>query len=855
MFDRKSEKSMRDVRIGLLALMLAGVFSPALADPTKSTGVRPLLVTYGPRAAAIEGDHDFAQTIYFSVPASLGEGSETLYLKVFDPDSSNRFDTPFGAWGDTVTRYTLSGGTGAFVGSGGGLSGGVVGGGTNLFESFGKDHGTDGQWSTLTAFEAGAGELRGDRRVFRVDIEGLKGNDGNVFDIAVSTGEGENIAPAGLRMFSYLPTLRVPDDQTLVELRFEVPADATALTVNNFDASGGAVNFTSRFRSVSLGSSGQGVWDKSTFDIASDERGTMAAITVAGGAEIPNDLSVYITDQAGAAVPVQLPLRAWGGRNTRPAITAALSPRGCGGMVFSAIGTGDGDGDRLSYEWRFDDGRVERGPRIERRFKPGDYSVRLEVRDDSGQIGDGAARDIDFLIKARPVARITGPVVVAQDAPVRFDGSGSTTGARWSLPTYTWTFPGGAGAEGAKVETVFTQPGPQTVRLEVRDDSGLPCDNDDAEFDVLVNAAPVAVAGADAFVAVGEAVAFDASGSADANGDDLSYAWDFGDGNTAAGAAVSHGFKAPGTYPVGLVVDDGAGVSNSSASDSVVVRVNAPPQAHPGSDLTVAVGETITFDGSGSTDPDGNILVYGWDFGDGGASSGVAPVYAYPRTGSYRVQLTVTDDSGLGNKTASAAMTVTVVDAVNLPPVADAGEPREVIVGAQVHFDAGRSTDPDGNIIAYDWDFGDGGKASGLTPVHSFWSTGQYQVQLTVRDDSGLANDTASTTATVNVIDRPNTAPSAAAGPDRNVTVGEIITFNAGRSTDPDGNIIAYTWDFGNGDTARGIETPYAYHSPGRYQVSLTVTDGTGPEARSATDTATTIVKPLKSSAIAGELQ
>jgi len=130
----------------------------------------PLLINYGKQGAPIEGDHDFTQTIYFSVPAGPGEVGETFYLRVFDPDAAGLLDTIYGStWpveGDTVTRYSLYGGSGAFVGSGAGLAGGVVGGGTVLFEkSFGKDHGTDGQWLTLTAFAVGAGELRGDRRL------------------------------------------------------------------------------------------------------------------------------------------------------------------------------------------------------------------------------------------------------------------------------------------------------------------------------------------------------------------------------------------------------------------------------------------------------------------------------------------------------------------------------------------------------------------------------------------------------------------------------------------------------------------------------------------------------------------
>ncbi|MHA1545154.1 MAG: PKD domain-containing protein [Alphaproteobacteria bacterium] len=692
--------------------------------------------------------------------------------------------------------------------------------------SFGSDHGLDGVWRTLKSFAAEGGALRDGRRLFRVDVEGLKGNDGNVFDLTVSTKPQANAKPWGLKMFSYLPTFRVPDDETLIELRFRVPKSATALTVHNYDASGGAMFFTSRYRSVRLVSSGQGVWDKSTIKVSADERGALAAITVAGGAEIPNDLSVYITDASGAAVPMALPLRAWAG-NARPVISALASPRGCGGMAFDAAGTTDADGNKLSYLWRFSDGRVSQGAQVARKFSPDQYSARLEVRDGSGLVGDGAVQKLDFKVKARPMARTSGPTIVAQGAPVRFDGSGSTTGAGWTISNYAWTFP--QGPESGPVAThVFAGHGPRMVRLEVRDSSGHPCDSAKAEFGVWVNAAPVAMLQPQARVAVGESIIFDSTGSSDVDGDVLEFSWNFGDGATATGPGPSHAYAVPGEYRVVLAVDDGAGVGNAVARETIIVQVNAPPVARPGPDMTVTIGQKFRFNGAGSTDADGNILSYQWDFGNGRRGAGVAPIFAYAKTGQYRVRLTVADDAGLANSTGSATMVVRVVDGANLAPVADAGISREVIVGTLVTFDATGSKDPDGNLIAYDWDFGDGGRATGLTPTHSFWRTGKYDVRLTVRDDSGLANASASTIVTLRVIDQPNIAPIAHAGPDRAVTVGEIITFNGYKSTDPDGNIVAYNWNFGNGHTATGIRVQYAYPKAGRYVAILTVTDDSG---------------------------
>lgn len=92
--------------------------------------------------------------------------------------------------------------------------------------------------------------------------------------------------------------------------------------------------------------------------------------------------------------------------------------------------------------------------------------------------------------------------------------------------------------------------------------------------------------------------------------------------------------------------------------------------------------------------------------------------------------------------------TATVLDNDSQPPVADAGEPCSGIQGCPVEFDGSGSSDPDGTIVDYQWDFGDGGTASGETAAHTYAAPGVYTVTLTVTDDSG-ASDTASTAATI----------------------------------------------------------------------------------------------------------
>ena len=230
---------------------------------------------------------------------------------------------------------------------------------------------------------------------------------------------------------------------------------------------------------------------------------------------------------------------------------------------------------------------------------------------------------------------------------------------------------------------------------------------------------------------------------------------------------------------------------------SVPVHVRPAPVADAGEPVTAAPGEPVAFDGSGSTPSDSPLTGYHWTFADGAEAEGAAATHAYERPGLYRAVLRVEDESGHPCDFGSATREVTV----NFPPVAEAGEAQSAATGETITLGGGASYDVDGKVATHRWDMGDGTRLDGATVTHAYADPGVYTATLTVTDNSGVANATTTDTVTLTV----NAPPvPVATGPDRPIAVGEIAAIDGSASTDADGAILSWSWDFGDGATGRG---------------------------------------------------
>lgn len=232
--------------------------------------------------------------------------------------------------------------------------------------------------------------------------------------------------------------------------------------------------------------------------------------------------------------------------------------------------------------------------------------------------------------------------------------------------------------------------------------------------------------------------AFSSAGSVDPGGAIVSYAWSFGDGTSSADAEATHTYAASGTYDVTLTVTDAQGATDSVTGQVSVTFVD---QAPVGSFTATCTGRACSFDASASSDAEGPLAGYDWDFGDGTTASGATASHTFGADGSFDVVLTVTDAAG-GTDTETQAVDVVYVFS---PPVASFTTSCAQLACA---FDAAASNDADGPIVAYAWTFGDGGTGTGVAPSHGFPLSGSYAVTLTVTDAQGV---TATSTSTVDV--------------------------------------------------------------------------------------------------------
>lgn len=552
--------------------------------------------------------------------------------------------------------------------------------------------------------------------------------------------------------------------------------------------------------------------------------------------------------------------------------------------VFDATASTDSDGQVASYDWTFGDGSTGSGATTSHRYaEAGTYPVTLTVTDNDGA---SASSTVDVIVTGAANSPYANAVLdsgatsywrLAESSGQFFDtaafsdlnvGSGVSRGQTGALASDPNAAAGFDGTDSGLAATQTAIPGPNVFSAELwfnttttsggkifgfgNNNSGMSSNYDrhiyldpagylyfgvyTGELRTVRSVNPVndgawhqvvATLGPEGLSLYVDGVL--AETRADTTfGQSYDGYWRIGGDTSWSGAPFFDGLvDEVAVYPTSLPAQV---ASEHYALGRQVANVA------PAAQLSLqANGLQLSADGSGSADTDGTIADYSWDFGDGTAPvSGATVSHDYAAGGTYPVTLTVTDDDGATNV---ATQTVTVT-APNAAPTAAFDS---VATDLSVAFDGSGSSDADGTIAGYSWDFGDStAPASGVSPTHTYAVAGTYSVTLTVTDDDG-AQGVITTQVSVNAPPPPNEAPNAVF---TSTATDLSVAFNAGDSTDSDGTIVGYTWNFGDSTAlGSGVTTTHAYAAAGTYPVTLTVTDDDGTTA-TVTDNVTVTAPP-----------
>ncbi len=420
-----------------------------------------------------------------------------------------------------------------------------------------------------------------------------------------------------------------------------------------------------------------------------------------------------------------------------------------------------------------------------------------------------------------PVANAGADQSPGEASTVTLDGSGSTDPDSDPL-TYQWLQLSGPAvtlSSPTAQSPTFTSPAvtsatPLVFELVVSDGT-LSSAPDQVTIHVQdsVNEPPVADAGPDQSVAANAGVTLSGASSSDPNGEALTHAWSQVSGlavTLAAPGAVSTTFTAPSaaseqTLTFRLTVTDARG---ASAQDLVQVLVappgNSVPVANAGSDRSVGEGVTVTLNGAGSSDPDGDPLTWQWSQISGPAvtlSSSTAPNPTFTSPSVLSAQVLrfrlVVNDGKIGST--PDEVLITLQNDVNEAPTARAGMDQVLGEGALVTLDGTGSSDPNADPLAYQWTQTAGPPvtlSSNTINRPAFTTpTVTQPVALTfslrVSDGKG-GSDTDAVSITVQ--NDVNEAPIASAGPDQTVGENVVVTLDGTGSLEPNGSPLTRVW-------------------------------------------------------------
>ena len=454
----------------------------------------------------------------------------------------------------------------------------------------------------------------------------------------------------------------------------------------------------------------------------------------------------------------------------------------------------------------------------------GTYVVTLNVTDDDTLYDEDNM--VVYAFNHPPIANASGnrtlprgDYMLSAVNSYDVDADGSIVNYSWEVDynsTIVWLF--------TKLPVFnFTALRYANISLNVTDNDGME-DWDNITY-IIINQNPIANAGNNQ---TGKRVInFVGSNSYDPDwyfGSIVNYTWNFTYNSLPQnmyGATPSFDFNISGIYIVTLNVTDNDG--GWDEDDVWITTSIQSPIANAGADQRNIKGIT-TFDGTGSSDPDGSIVNYTWNFTYNSLPEtmyGSQPTFDFQIAGFYNVTLNVTDDDWRWDED------IVMIEMYLASPIANAGSD---ITGKRIiTFDGSGSRDIDGSIVNYTWEFTYDNATENLydvSPSFDFYLTGVYTITLNVTDDDALWDEDTLQLTIIFV------KPVADAGLDVYVITNTTFTFDGRDSYDPDGTVVNWTWNFTYNSTSvylYGAVVNYTFgESIENFTVQLKVVDDDG---------------------------
>lgn len=300
----KKGSSIKALLAGAGLLLSAGLWAQAVPSAQENIAY---LVTFGGNSQHSWGDDDFSQVVFFSIPKTL---TNPFYIRVYDPDVSGELDEKDAGW-DTKTKFSVYGGNAVYSDKdarGVDPVGNYKSGTLLDARVFGEDAATDGKWVSFGPFNPAQGELVSDfdAYVFKVVVDGMKGNDGNLYKLFLSSSNSDNVPVEGGNAFAYEYSIRLQSEASSVAHVYPFADNMVAsFRVRNFDFdSDGQMKLYSSVKNGHLVKvSGDDEWSMSEHPVKPEEKNKCLDLQIVKKGDYKNDVVFYITNEYDVPVP------------------------------------------------------------------------------------------------------------------------------------------------------------------------------------------------------------------------------------------------------------------------------------------------------------------------------------------------------------------------------------------------------------------------------------------------------------------------------------------------------------------------------------------------------------------------